>query len=81
MMPTKTPHIAWSRDSGCRIIDREGDLVLSLGRTVRRALARLLEHEVDFSRREAGDLDLEVDVDEGLELNRQQLTVIPAVES
>jgi hypothetical protein len=79
-MPTKTPHIACARDSGRRVIDRREDLVLYLGRTVRRALARLIEHKVNFSGREAGELDVEIDVDEALQLNRQQLTVPPAVE-
>jgi len=74
-MPAKTPHIARARDSGCRIIDREGDLILGLGRTVRRAFARLIEHEIDLGAREAGELDVEIDVDEALELNCQQLTV------
>src|SRR3977135_898675 len=30
-MPTKAPHIACARDSGCFIIDREGDLIPAPG--------------------------------------------------
>jgi hypothetical protein len=74
-MPTKTPHVACPRDSGCLISDREGDLILGLGRTVRRALARFIEHQVDLGRREAGEFDVEIDVDEALQLDRQQLPV------
>jgi hypothetical protein len=79
-MPTKTPHSARARDSGCLIIDREGDLILGLGRTVRRALARLIEHKVDFSGREASEVNVEIDVDEALQLDRQQLPVPSGVE-
>jgi hypothetical protein len=79
-MPIKAPHIAYPRDGGFRIIDWEGHLVLGLGRTVRRALARLIEHKVDFSGREAGELDVEIDIDETLQLNRQQLAVPTRIE-
>src|SRR5262249_14676789 len=55
-MPTKTPYIAGPRDGCCWITNGEGDLILRLGRTARRALARLIEYDVDFGRREAGHL-------------------------
>src|SRR5262252_7540538 len=74
-MPTKTPDIACSRDGRYLISDREGDLILGFGRSVRRALACLIEHEVDLGGRKAGELDVEIDVDEALQLDRQQLTV------
>jgi hypothetical protein len=69
-MPTETPHIACLRNRGRLVTGRRGDLILGLGRTVRRALARLIEHEVDLGRGEAGELDVEIDVDEALQLNR-----------
>jgi hypothetical protein len=79
-MPTKAPHIACARDSGRGIIDREGNLILGLGRTVRRAFACLIEYDFDLGGREARELDVEIDVDEALQLNRQQLTVVPGIE-
>src|SRR5260370_9032860 len=79
-MPTKAPHIAGPRDGCCWITNGEGDLILRLGRTARRALARLIEYDVDFGRREAGHLDIEIELDEALQLDRQQLTIPSSVE-
>ena len=38
-------------------------------------LTRVFEHEVDLGWRKPGELHVEVDVDEGLQLNRQKLMV------
>jgi hypothetical protein len=53
----------------------EADLIFGLGRSVWRALSRVFEHEVDLGWRKPGELHVEVDVDEGLQLNRQKLMV------
>jgi hypothetical protein len=47
--------VAGSRHCGARVIQRNGDLVLGLGRSFRGAFARLIEHEVDLGRGEPGD--------------------------
>ena len=59
----RQPDIAWPGDRGCRTVYGKGTSILGLGGTVRRALARLVEHEVDLGQREAGELDVEIDVD------------------
>jgi hypothetical protein len=65
-MAPEMPHIARPRDSARRVIGSRVDLIVGLDRTVRGALARLIEYEFDLGRRKAGELDLEIDVDEGL---------------
>jgi hypothetical protein len=69
-----------ARDCGCLILDRKGDLIFGLGRSVWRALTRVFEHEVDLGWRKPGELHVEVDVDEGLQLNRQKLMVPAGIE-
>ena len=58
--------LARSRDCGCRTTDTQQDLVLGFGQTIRRAFARLVQHDLDLGGREAGDLDLEIESDEAL---------------
>src|SRR5262249_61515560 len=79
-MAPETPNIPYPRDSGRWIIGGQGDLILDVSRIVRRALARFVEHEVDFGGRETGELDIEIDVDEALQLDRQELSVPARVE-
>jgi hypothetical protein len=47
---------------------------------VRRPFAGLVEYNVDLVQREPGDLDVEIDRDQALQLDRQQLLVPPGIE-
>jgi hypothetical protein len=78
-MAAEAPHVAGPRDGGRRIAGCKGD-VLRLGRTVRGALMSLLENDVDLGGGEAGELDVELDVDEALQLDRQQIPVPAGIE-
>src|SRR6266700_3054087 len=73
-MPAKTPHVTGPRDRSRRIPDCR-NVVVSLGPAAGRALARLVENDVDLGQRKAGQLDLELEVDELLQFYGQQLTV------
>jgi hypothetical protein len=79
-MAPQPPYVAGSRHRGARVIHRNGDLVLGIGRSFREAFAGLLEHEVDLGRGETGDLDVKIDRDQALQLDRQQLLVPPGID-
>lgn len=81
-MAIEAPYIAWPGDSASRITGTDWDLVLGfrLGWTVRCALARFVDHDVDLGRRETRDLDVEIKGDEALKLDCQQLLVPASIE-
>jgi hypothetical protein len=47
---------------------------------IRRGLLRLLEHEIDLGEREAGDLDVEFQINKSLQLDGKQLAVPTGIE-
>src|SRR5215212_4077439 len=57
-VPAQEPHVPRS-SYGCALVRDWRERVLRSGGCTRRTLARLVEHKVDLSQREARELDLE----------------------
>src|SRR5215207_7579436 len=53
----------------------EPDLVLTFGRGRWGALLGVIEQDVDFGKREAGELEIKLHVNEGLQLDRQDIAI------
>src|SRR5215207_6807612 len=77
-MTIEEPDVSAPGDGYSRIAKRSY-LILRFTCPGRGALFRLLDHEVDLGEREARELDIELDVDQGLELDRQHVSVPPGV--
>ena len=76
-MAAEPPEIAVARDrrAGC-----EGNCIVRPIGTVGIRLARLVDDEVDLGQAEAGQLDVEVEVDQRLQLDREDLLVPAGIE-
>jgi hypothetical protein len=73
-MASEPPDIAGSGD-GRSCISEGRNLVAGAGRTARRALLCLIEHEVDLGQREAGEFHVEVHLHEAIQLDRQHFAI------
>jgi len=79
-MPTKDPEVARAGRSQNRV--KEGrDLIVSIMLGIRGRFPGLSEDKVDLGQREAGNLDTEVEIDEGLEFNREHFAVPARIQS
>ena len=78
-MPIELPQVP-APGHGRSRVDRGGDLVLWTALRVRRRFPRLVQQQIDLGERKAGDLDVKVDVDERLQLDREHLAVPAGVQ-
>jgi hypothetical protein len=73
-MPSKQPQLARSTHRGIAAAKRR-DMVLRLCRPCGSTLAGFVEDEIDLSEREAGKLDLELQVDQPLQFECEQFPI------
>lgn len=64
--------------AGHRLARHHRDRVLGFERAVSARLVRLVDRQVDLGQAEPGQLDIELEVDQRLELDREDLLVPPA---
>jgi hypothetical protein len=78
-MPVEYPQISRLADGRYRVQHGGSDVLWS---TLHggRGLTRFLQQQIDLSKREAGDLDIKLDVDQRLQLDGEYLTVPAGVE-
>ena len=76
-VPAKQPEVAAARD---RRTGRDDDCVVSSIAAIGIGLARFVDHEVDFGEAEPGQLDIELEVDQRLQLDGEDLLVPPGIE-
>jgi hypothetical protein len=59
----------------CTRIDGRGYLVFRSVLCMSGRLPCFVQHQIDFGEREAGDLHVEIQIDEGLQLDREYLAI------
>jgi len=78
-MTIEEPDVPAPGDGYSRVAKRSY-LILCFTCAGRGALFRFFDHEVDFGEREARELDIELEIDQGLELDREHVSVPPGVQ-
>jgi hypothetical protein len=74
------PQVAWLRNSGT-LVPIGRDRVLDRGvRAISCALPRLVQNDVNLGQREAGQFDLEIEVDKSLQLDCEHFAVPARIE-
>jgi hypothetical protein len=78
-VPSELPEISDSAHRRGGIPER-GDLVVWCGRAAGRALLYFIQHKVDLGQGEAGQLQVEIHLEEPLQFDGQQLAVPAGIE-
>jgi hypothetical protein len=73
-MPTDQPEVA-GPGRGQSWVNQRRHLIISMLLEAWRRLPGLIEDKVNLGQREAGDLDIEIEIDEGLEFDREHFPV------
>jgi hypothetical protein len=73
-MAVELPEVSGTSD-GRGGLTENGHLIFRLGGRRRGALARVVQDYLDLGEGEAGELDIELDIDQGLQLDREHVAI------